>query len=112
MNELQLHVVKLLEAKNNSTSKKIIEDIELFSMQELQELRLMLEQTDIEKLKQALDYKNEQLNSTIDKINEIWTKVYELDRYYKQKLIEDRIVEDIEQIDRDIEFNLEQAYVN
>jgi len=71
MNKLQLSVITLLEAKNNSTSQKIIEEIELFSDQELIELKLMLEQTCTDKLKQALDYKNEQLKNTIDKITEI-----------------------------------------
>lgn len=115
MNELQLSVITLLEAKDNSISNKIIEEIGLFSEQELLELKLMLEQTCTDKLKQALDYKNEQLTNTIDKITEIWTKVYELDKHYKQKLIEDTITEDFEditKIEEDIELNLEQAYIN
>jgi len=112
MNELQLSVITLLEQKNNSTSRKIIEEIELFSEQELKELKLMLEQTSIERLKEALDYKENQLQSTIDKITEIWTRVYELDKYYKQQLLENTIKEDIDDIEENIEFNLEQAYVN
>lgn len=112
MDELQLNVIKLLEEKNNPISNKIIEEIELFSEQELSELKLMLEQTCTEKLKQALDYKNQQLNNTLDKITEIWTRVYELDKHYKQKLIEDRIVNDIEEIEDNIELSLEQAYIS
>lgn len=112
MQQLKEDIIKILVEKNNSISNKLIENIELFELPELEELKLILEQTCTKRLKEAAEYKNTQLNSTLDKITEIWTRVYELDREYKQKLIENTIAYDYEDIEKDIEISLEKAYVS
>ena len=65
---LRKEVIDILQIKNNSISLQIIEVIEIFTVEELVELKLILVQNNPEKLKEALIYKHSLFKKTIDKI--------------------------------------------
>ena len=75
---LRKEVIDILQVKNNSISLQIIEVIEIFSVEELIELKLILSQDDPEKLKEALVYKHSLLKKTIDKIVMLQKEFHEI----------------------------------
>lgn len=61
-------VLEILKVKNNEISIQIIEIIDIFEEQELIELKIILLQNDVEKLKEALLYKHWVFKKTLDRI--------------------------------------------
>lgn len=80
MTKTKQNIIEMLSLKQNRLTEKIIENIDFFSEQELQEIYLILNQSDPEKLKEAWHYKNKQMMQTIDKINEIWLKLHKIEK--------------------------------
>lgn len=61
-------IIEILKTKNSDISLKLIEVIDIFEPNELVELKIILEQQNPEKLKEALLYKYWLLRNTLDKI--------------------------------------------
>lgn len=75
---LKKDVIDILQIKNNEISLQIIEVIDIFDDQELMELKMILIQSDPEKLKEALIYKHSMFEKTIDKIINLQKEFHEI----------------------------------
>lgn len=73
-------LIEILKEKNNKLTEKIIANINHFSEQEIYEMYAILNQDDVEKLKEAWHYKNNLLMQTIDKINMIWFEIKKIEK--------------------------------
>jgi len=75
---LKKEVIDILEIKNNEISLQIIEVIDIFDDQELMELKMILIQSDPERLKEALVYKHSMFEKTMDKIISLQKEFHEI----------------------------------
>lgn len=73
-------LIEILKEKNNKLTEKIIANIDYFDEQEIYEMYAILNQEDVEKLKEAWYYKNNLLMQTIDKINMIWFEIKKIEK--------------------------------
>jgi len=75
---LRKEIIDILQIKNNEISLQIIEVIDIFDEHELLELKMILIQSDPEKLKEALLYKHSLFEKTIDKIVTLQKEFHEI----------------------------------
>lgn len=85
---LRKEVIDILQIKNNEISLQIIEVIDIFDDHELLELKIILIQTDTEKLKEALLYKHSLFEKTIDKIVTLQKEFHKIKKEFDENKIE------------------------
>ena len=82
---LRKEIIDILKIKNNTISLQIIEVIEIFNVEELIELKLILKQDNPDKLKEALIYKHWLLEKTLDKIINMQKEFHQIKNEYESK---------------------------
>lgn len=96
---IRKEVIEILQLKNNEISLQIIEVIDIFSDQELLELKLILLQSDPWKLKEALLYKHSLFEKTVDKIINLQKEFHEI----KEECIKTKLEKENDDLDKSLD---------
>jgi spore coat protein CotH len=103
---IKQELIKILWEKNSPIFETIIQNIDLFNETELNQIYLILHQTDIEKLKELFLYQNSQSKAILDRIINIAQELNHVEKHIENNINSNKET----QLDELIETNLDLNY--
>lgn len=101
MENLKQLILKILYEKHSNIANIIEKNIDIFSQEELHQIYLIINQTDIDKLKELLLYQNKQSQHILDRIIALASEMNEVEKHIENH-IKDNSIDNFEQ---NLDFN-------
>lgn len=105
MSHVKEKIIQILWEKNSPIGKNIIEHIDIFSAQELEQIYLIIHQTDVEKLKSLFLYQNSQAKIILDRIIQLAHEATHIDKHIENEITNETKRELEEYIEQNLDFN-------
>lgn len=106
MSEIRDKIIELYWHSSSPVYKNLIDNIGIFSDNEINQLYMIINQTDTEKLKQVLIYQDNIIKSSIDKLTSLAKEVHQIEQEYKNNKKE----EEANEAEKFLETNLQLIY--
>lgn len=105
MNDIKQNILALLQEKKLSIWELIIKNIDIFDDSELNQIYLIINQTDIEKLKELFFYQNSQAKALLDRVINLAREVNEIEKNIENHSKIQNETHLNELIDKNLDFN-------
>lgn len=107
MTNIKENLIQILWEKNSPIWDMIRDNIDIFSQEELQQIYLIIHQTDIEKLKELFLYQNSQAKAILDRIINLAHEISHVEKHIENE----HLNTEKQELEQYIEQNLDLNYV-
>lgn len=105
MTDLKETLIKILWEKNSPIWDMIINHIDIFSHEELHQIHLIINQTDIEKLRELFLYQNSQAKAILDRIINLAHEITHIEKHIENENLTSKEQELEEYIEQNLDLN-------